>query len=121
MHHLRNAARADIDTTILAEMQIGMALRRRIIAQNPQALNDEFLFHVRTPTRKEIGFVVSDLTGAALEGKYCEGGHWAGAAATVNASKWDGVLTTRNVLDVSGQRATHPRKRTESPFLRVGG
>lgn len=103
--HLRNPARADIDPTVLTEMQIGMAIRRRIITSNPNALNDDFLFHVRTPSRKEIDFVAHDLAGVAVEGKYCEDGRWAGEAATVNASEWDGLLCTRNVLDLAGDEA----------------
>ena len=103
--HLRNQARADIDPTVLTEMQIGTALRRRIISTNPTALNDDFLFHVRTASRKEIDFVARDLAGVAIEGKYCEGGTWIGEAATVNASEWHGLLCTRNVLDVGGDAA----------------
>ncbi len=103
--HLRNAERVDIDPTVLTEMQIGMCIRRSIIARNPLALNDDFLFHVRTPSRKEIDFVAHDLVGAAIEGKYCEDGGWHAAAATVNASEWHGVLCTRNVLDLSSDDA----------------
>jgi hypothetical protein len=57
------------------------------------------LFHVRTPARKEIDFVAEDLGQTAIEGKYVEGGKWRSEAATVNASVWNGILTTRNVLD----------------------
>ena len=103
--HLRNMARADIDPTVLTEMQLGMALRRGIIAANPNSMKDDFLFHVRTPARKEIDFVAADLAGAAVEGKYSEDGGWKGDAATVDASPWDGVLCTRDVLDVSGKQA----------------
>jgi hypothetical protein len=66
-------------------MQIGMCIRRAIIARNPPALNDDFLFHVRTPSRKVIDFVACDLVGTAIEGKYCEDGRWHAKAATVNA------------------------------------
>lgn len=97
--HLRNAARPDIDPTALTEMQIGLALRRRVLAERPEAGNDEFLFHVRTPARKEIDFVAEDLGSVAIEGKYIEGGNWRSDAATVTASSWDGILVTRNVLE----------------------
>jgi uncharacterized protein len=103
--HLRNAARADIDPTVLTEMQIGMAIRRSTIRSNPTALQDDFVFHVRTPSRKEIDFVAEDLAGAAIEGKYCEDGSWYAEAATVNASPWNGILATRNVLDLDDDRA----------------
>jgi len=97
--HLRNSARPDIDPTALTEMQIGLALRRRVLTERPGADNDEFLFHVRTPARKEIDFVAEDLGSVAIEGKYIEGGNWRSEAATVTASSWDGILVTRNVLE----------------------
>lgn len=98
--HLRNSSRADIDPTALAEMQLGNAIRRRVVTDSPEYLTDDFVFHVRTPTRKEIDFVSERLGGVALEGKYTEGA-WRSEAATVNASAWDGVLVTRNVLDTT--------------------
>lgn len=82
-----------------------MAIRRRVLSEKPNAANDEFVFHVRTPSRKEIDFVSESLGSVALEGKYCQDGAWRGEAATVNASQWDGILATRNVLDVSGDHA----------------
>lgn len=76
--HLRNPERADIDPTVLTEMQIGMAIRRSVIRANPIALNDDFLFHARTPARKEIDFVSRELADVAIEGKYIEDGGWHG-------------------------------------------
>ena len=70
--HRRKPERHDIDLTVLAEMQIGMALRRNVISEIPTALNDHFLFYVRTAARKEIDFASAFLGGAAVEGKYCE-------------------------------------------------
>ena len=104
--HLRNAGRQDIDPTVLSEMQLGNAIRRRVVAEQPHLLSDDFLFHKRTPTRKEIDFVCDHLGGVAIEGKYTEGS-WRSKAATVNASEWAGILATRNVLDTSsgGDRA----------------
>jgi len=103
--HLRNVERADVDPTVLTEMQLGMAIRRRVLRENRDAQNDEFLFHVRTPARKEIDFVSPHLSGTAVEGKYTEDGSWRREAATVIASQWDGVLCTRNVLDVGANGA----------------
>jgi uncharacterized protein len=103
--HLRNPESADIDPTVLSEMQIGMAIRRSVIRINPISLNDDFLFHARTPTRKEIDFVSRELAGTAIEGKYVEDGRWHAEAATVNASEWNGILCTRNVLDLDGDEA----------------
>ncbi len=103
--HLRNPERRDIDPTILTEMQIGMAVRRKVYATAENADNDEFLFHVRTPSRKEIDFVSRHLGPVALEGKYSQSGRWRSEAATVNASTWKGLLVTRNVLDTTGDEA----------------
>jgi predicted AAA+ superfamily ATPase len=111
--HLRNPARVDIDPTVLTEMQIGMALRRSIVRADPTALNDEFLFYERTPTRKEIDFVARALSGAAVEGKYVEDGKWHGEVVTVNASAWKGILATRNVLDMD----TDPSWAVPASFL----
>lgn len=99
LSHLRNPARPDIDPTILTEMQVGIAVIRRVHSSGSTITNDQFLFHVRTPARNEIDFVSEVLAGVALEGKYCEDGNWHSEAATVNESKWDGLLVTRNVLD----------------------
>ena len=99
--HLRNQARPDIDVTVLTEMQIGVALHRAMLADGSTWADDANLFHARTPTRKEIDFVSAELAGAAIEGKYVETGRWASEAATVDASEWSGILTTRNVLNTS--------------------
>jgi predicted AAA+ superfamily ATPase len=99
--HLRNSERADVDLTALAELQIGMAIRRRILTERTAASTDEFLYYIRTPARKEIDFVSLDLGAVAIEGKYTERGAWNSEAATVNASEWDGILVTKSVLDVS--------------------
>lgn len=102
--HLRNPARADVDATALTEMQLGNAVRRRIVSEAPASLTDHAVFHVRTPSRKEIDFVSAHLGGVAIEGKYTEGA-WRSEAATVDASAWSGLLATRNVLDLPLDRA----------------
>jgi predicted AAA+ superfamily ATPase len=99
--HLRNPQRSDIDPTVLTEMMIGMALRRAQLTAGRMWADDPTMFYVRTPARKEIDFVSEAFAGTAVEGKYTEGGNWRREAATVNASEWDGILVTRNVLDVS--------------------
>lgn len=103
--HLRNPAQPDLDPTIVTEMQIGLGVHRAACAAGIPWADDEFLFYVRTPARKEIDFVGEPLAGVALEGKYTEGGRWKGSAATVEASDWDGILITRNVLDCTGTGA----------------
>lgn len=82
-------------------MQIGMAMRRRVLVDRPTAGNHDFLFYTRTPARKEIDFVSTDLGGVAIEGEYTDRGSWRSEAATVNASEWDGILVTKNVLDLT--------------------
>jgi hypothetical protein len=99
--HLRNSTRPDVDLTVIAEMQVGMALRRATFSGGWPWTADEMIFYHRTPTRKEIDFVGEPLAGVAVEGKYIETGRWRGEAMTVEASAWSGVLTTRNVLDCS--------------------
>jgi hypothetical protein len=86
--------------TAIAEQQIGLACRREIESRNPGSwATDDRLFYQRTPTRKEIDFVGHDLNPVAIEGKYVEDGGWASEARTVEAAAYNGVLTTRNVLD----------------------
>lgn len=97
--HLRNPARPDIDIAALAEMQVGMALRRAIAVTGRPWTGEEPVFYVRTPNRKEIDFASEAFAGTAVEGKYIESGKWRGEAVTVDASGLAGVLTTRNVLD----------------------
>ncbi len=99
--HLRNSDRRDVDPTVLTELQLGVAIRRRTLADLPRTNVDETLFYVRTATRKEIDFVSARLAGVAIEGKYTEGGRWLREAQTVNASAWSGIMATRNVLDTT--------------------
>ena len=103
--HLRNSRWSDPDITALTEMQIGMAIRRRILTNRTALAPDESVFYYRTPSRKEVDFVSEYLGKSAIEGKYVERGSWASEAATVNASPWRGILVTRNVLDVAGRDA----------------
>jgi predicted AAA+ superfamily ATPase len=99
--HLRTATRADVDPTALAEAQIGTAMRRAGLRDQSAWDIDVGLFYVRTPTRKEIDFVGAELAGAAVEGKYTDGGGWKGDARTVDASTYRGILTTRSVLNTT--------------------
>lgn len=99
--HLRNVARPDIDPTVLTEMQIGVAIRRRQVAEGASWKGEDRLFYWKTPSRKEIDFVSEDLGGSAIEGKYTETDRWRGESATLNASEWKGILATRNVLDTT--------------------
>jgi uncharacterized protein len=106
MANYRNAGYAPPDLTALVEQQLGMALRRRLDRSAPGrwAEHDQIL-HVRTSTRKEIDFIGPDLGRLAIESKYTQSGSWRGEAATVIASKYFGVLATRNVLDTDDDKA----------------
>lgn len=101
--HLRNPQRRDIDPTVLTEMMVGVTLHRAQLSDGRLWADDPSVFHVRTPNRKEIDFVSEAFAGTAVEGKYTEGGGWRREAATVNASQWNGILVTRNVLEVDEQ------------------
>lgn len=103
--YLRNKNRKDIDPTVLTEMQIGMALKRRIASENESASWDDYVFYARVGDDKEIDFVSPYLGNLALEGKYVQGSSWLRDAATVNATQWKGILATRNVLDASSDQA----------------
>ena len=103
--HLRNPNYPDIDITVISEMQVGMALKRRLIRSGGPAAQEDSIFYFTSATRKEIDFVAECLGSAALEGKYTENDLWPQEAGTVNASVWDGILLTRNVLDTSGSNA----------------
>lgn len=101
--HLRNSSRSDVDPTVLTEMQLGLAVHRAAHLSGARWADEDFLFYTRTATRKEIDFISERLGGVALEGKYTDGGKWVGEAATVNASRWKGILATRAVLDTTAQ------------------
>jgi hypothetical protein len=99
--HLRHPARPDVDLTVLAEMMLGLAIRRAGLAEGATWAGEDFLFHHRTAARAEIDFVSQALNGAAIESKYTSRRSWRSAAAAVDASPWRGILATRDVLDVS--------------------
>ena len=105
--HERNPVHASPGSTQLAEQQLGVALLRSAEATTPgtYASFDRVLYE-RTPTRKEIDFVGPTLFPVALEGKYTDTGGWVGHSATVNASRYAGVLATREVLDTSATTPT---------------
>jgi hypothetical protein len=67
---------------------------------HPQEWVNSCGWRPRSASWPRIDFVSERLGGVALEGKYTEGA-WRSADATVNASAWDGILLTRNVLDTA--------------------
>lgn len=106
--HLRNPVHPSPDSTVLTEQQLGVALLRAAeqAAPGAYASYDQVLYE-RTPARKEIDFVGPRLHPVALEGKYTDSHRWRSESATVNASRYAGVLATRSVLDTS---ATDPAR-----------
>jgi predicted AAA+ superfamily ATPase len=96
--YFRNEARPDVDPTILTEMVLGGAIRRAALAAGHEWDSDEFLFYFRTTTGNEVDFVARLLGDAAIEGKYTSGS-WRREAQTVQASAWQGILATEDVLE----------------------
>lgn len=101
---LGNPSRPDIGPTILTEMMLGVAIRRAALASGREWDDDEFLFYYRTPTLNEVDFVSMLLGDAAIEGKYTSGS-WRRQAQTVEASPWQGILATEDVLETEGRTA----------------
>jgi predicted AAA+ superfamily ATPase len=100
--HLTTPGRGEPDATQLTEQQLGVALLRSGERRSPGSYVDfDRVLYARTPTRKEIDFVGPELDPVAIEAKYADGDRWRGAASTINASTFAGVLGTRTVLDTS--------------------
>ena len=86
---------------LLSEQQLGTALIRSFARKRPGALLDfDAVLHHRTPTRKEIDFVGPSFGGAAIESKYVSGRRWRRAIPTLKASRWRGVVATKDVLEL---------------------
>jgi uncharacterized protein len=98
--HLRNPTFLPPDATQLTEQQLGIALVRSAERNSPgRYADDDSVLFERTPSRKEIDFVGPQLDPVAIEAKYIDDGRWVGEAATVNASRYQGIIATRSVLD----------------------
>jgi hypothetical protein len=79
-------------------MQIGMAVRRRMLVDRPTAGSDDFLFW-RTPARS-TSFPPTSETWRSKPSDTSIGVHGS-QAATVSASEWARVLVTKNILDMA--------------------
>jgi len=89
-----------LNAGLLSEQQLGTALLRSFARDRPGGLLDfDSVLHHRTPTRKEIDFVGPLFGGAAIESKY--GRRWRRAIQTLKASRWRGVVATKDVLDLA--------------------
>lgn len=87
---------------VLSEQQLGTALVRSFARRRPGGFLDfDSVLHHRTPTRKEIDFVGPDFGDVAIESKYVPGNRWRRAVPTLKASRWRGIVATRDALDVS--------------------
>jgi predicted AAA+ superfamily ATPase len=98
--YLLNAARRDIEPSVLSEMQLFNILQKRVLRAQTTADNDARFFYYRSPNGKEIDLVSEHLGDTAIESKYIESGEWRGESRTLTASLWKGLIATRNVLDV---------------------
>ena len=63
-------------------------------------LDFDAVLHHRTQTRKEIDFVGPRFGGVAIESKYLSGRGWRRAIPTIRASRWRGIVATRDALDL---------------------
>ncbi len=91
-----------LNAGLLSEQQLGTALLRSFACDRPGGLLDfDSVLHHRTPTRKEIDFVGPSFGGAAIESKYVSGRRWRRAIPTLKASRWRGVVATKDVLDLA--------------------
>ncbi len=90
-----------LDAGALSEQQLGMTLLRCLTRKDPaDFFNFDGVLHHRTRTRKEIDFVGSAFGGAAIESRYVSGDRWRRAIPTLVASRWRGVVATRDAFDV---------------------
>ena len=91
-----------LNAGLLSEQQMGTALLRSFARDWPGGLLDyDAVLHHRTPTRKEIDFVGPSFGGAAIESKYVSGKRWRRAIPTLKASRWRGIVATKDVLDLA--------------------
>ena len=89
------------DRGILSEQQLGIALLRAMERERPGTFLDfDAVLHHRTQTRKEIDFVGPRFGGVAIESKYVSGRGWRRAIPTIRASRWRGIVATRDALDL---------------------
>lgn len=112
-----NDPRFSTDTVVLTgssatgldEAVKALAGRRGGAADSDRALEREragtFLdfdgvLHHRSQTRKEIDFVGPHFGGVAIEAKYVSGHRWRRAMPTIRASRWRGIVATRDALDL---------------------
>lgn len=90
-----------LDRGIFSEQQLGIALLRASERQRPGTFLDfDAVLHHRTQTRKEIDFVGPRFGGVAIEAKYVSGRRWRRAVPTIRASRWRGIVATRDALDL---------------------
>jgi predicted AAA+ superfamily ATPase len=90
------------DSSQVSEQQIGVAVLRKLEADNPGTFADfTSVMYMRTATRKEVDFVGPLLGTIGIEGKYVDE-RWKRESLTVAAQFSHGVLATRSIFDVAG-------------------
>ena len=88
------------DATLLSEQQLGLALLRNLERTEPGGhLAFDRVMHHRSRTGSEIDFVGPGLGDLAIESKFVDG-RWSGAAKTLHASRWTGIIATRTELNL---------------------
>lgn len=86
---------------MLSEQQLGLALLRNLERATPgDHLGFDRVLHHRSRTGSEIDFVGPDFGDLAIESKYVDG-RWHGAAKTLRASRWQGIIATRTELNLT--------------------
>lgn len=89
-----------IDSSLLSEQQLGMALLRGLERDEPGSyLEFDRLLHHRNKSGTEIDFVSTAFSGCAIESKYVDA-RWRRATRTLADSPWQGIVATRSVLDL---------------------
>jgi uncharacterized protein len=96
---LRNEGARALDSSVLSEQQLGLALLRGLESEHPGSYaNYTSVMYRRTATGKEVDFVGPALEPVIYEGKYTDR-NLAREKQTVATQSRHGVLATRSVLD----------------------
>ncbi len=89
-----------VEPSVLSEQQLGMALARSLERkQNGYSRHERVMYH-HSSSDTEIDFVGRDFGGFAVESRFVNKG-WKVRTVTLARSRWNGIVATRSVLDVS--------------------
>ena len=121
-----------LDTSVLSEQQLGLALLRSLEREDPGSYVEfDRVLHHRTKAKREIDFVGPDFGGVAIESKYVDDGPWRHSEGqTLRRSPWTGIMATRSLLDLRDPETIavpasmialvdrHPESQGANPFSR---